>query len=153
MSRNHKKQQEENKGEEMRVVEMTWEEKRSRMLCHQCWLAGKKVVLAVKMIDEQGSLIIKGYEDVVTKGIRLGICEACLISLGLGKSDAILEELDQLSEQLTACLEKLGRVRRLMLDAVVCGICHVRIADSICNCGLNLCTHCEIAHRHTDSPQ
>jgi hypothetical protein len=142
---------EENKGEEMRAVAMIWEEKRSRMLCHRCWLAGKKV-LAVKMIDKQGCLHIKGYEDVVVKGIRLGICEACLIEVeGMQKDDVILEELEQLSEQLAACIEKVIRLRRLMRDSVVCGSCHERRADSLCNCGLNLCTTCEQKHRHANS--
>jgi hypothetical protein len=68
----------------MRVVTMTWEEKKSRMLYHRCWLAGKKI-LATKMIDKQGRLIIKGYEDVVVKGTRLGICQECLVSLNLIK--------------------------------------------------------------------
>jgi hypothetical protein len=69
----------------MKVVSMIWEEKRSRMLCHRCWLAGKKI-LAAKMIDKQGGLFIEGYEDVVVKGIRLGICKECLVSLDLVKN-------------------------------------------------------------------
>jgi microcompartment protein CcmK/EutM len=145
----------------MKVVTMTWGEKRSRMLCHRCWLAGQKV-LAVKMIDQQGSLLIEGYEDVVSREIRLGICEACLTSLGLSnktevedmeKSDVIMEELAQLSEQLAACIEKLVRVRSLMFDSVVCEICRERLADSICNCGLDLCTTCEQNHRHMNISQ
>jgi hypothetical protein len=68
----------------MKVVAMTYEEKRSRMLCHRCWLVGKKV-LATRMIDEQGGLLIEGYEDVINKGIRLGICKECLVSLDLVK--------------------------------------------------------------------
>jgi hypothetical protein len=68
----------------MRIVSMTFEEKRSRMLCHRCWLSGNKIP-AVKMIDKQGSLHLKEYEDVLVKNIRLGICEACLVSLDLNK--------------------------------------------------------------------
>jgi hypothetical protein len=38
------------------------------------------------MIDKQGNLLIEGYEDVVVKGIRLGICKECLVSLDLVKN-------------------------------------------------------------------
>lgn len=69
----------------MRVEAMTFEEKRSRMLCHRCWLLGKQA-LAAKMIDKQGGLLLKGYEDVILRGIRLGICETCLIGLDLVKN-------------------------------------------------------------------
>jgi hypothetical protein len=68
----------------MRVVAMIYEEKRSRMLCHRCWLTGKKT-LATKMIENKGNLRITGYEDVINKGIRLGICKECLASLDLVK--------------------------------------------------------------------
>lgn len=72
----------------------------------------------------------------------------------MGKNDAILEELAQLSEQLAACIKKLARVRRIMIDSVVCGICKNHIADSICNtCGMNLCTTCEQEHQHTNISQ
>jgi hypothetical protein len=71
----------------------------------------------------------------------------------MGKDDVILEELAQLSEQLAACIEKVTRLRRMMRDSVVCGICQERIADSICKCGLNLCTTCEVAHSHTNISQ
>lgn len=68
----------------MRVVVMTIEEKRSRMLCHRCWLLGKKT-LATKMIENTGTLHITGYEDVINKGLQLGICKECLVSLDLVK--------------------------------------------------------------------
>jgi hypothetical protein len=71
----------------------------------------------------------------------------------MGKSDEILEELEQVGKQLAACIEKLVKVRYLMFDTVVCGICQERRADSICKCGLNLCTTCEIEHRHTTISQ
>lgn len=64
----------------MQIIAMTVEEKRSRMLCHRCWLLGKQTQ-AIKMIDRPGSLHLAGYEDVVLKGIRLGICETCLVQL------------------------------------------------------------------------
>jgi hypothetical protein len=48
----------------MRVVTMTYEEKRSRMLCHNCWLRGTQK-LATKMIENKGKLQITGYEDVI----------------------------------------------------------------------------------------
>jgi hypothetical protein len=66
------------------------------------------------------------------------------------KSDEILQELTRLSNLLTACIEKVVMVRHMMLDTVVCEICQERIADSICKCGLNLCTTCELEHRHTN---
>lgn len=64
------------------------------------------------------------------------------------KSDEILEELARISQQLAACIEKLVRVRHVMVGTVICGICQQRVADSICQCGLNLCTICEIEHAH-----
>lgn len=69
------------------------------------------------------------------------------------KSDEILEELSQINKQLAMCIEKIGRVRHMMFDTVLCGICQEHIADSVCNCGLNLCTTCELDHRHTNISQ
>jgi hypothetical protein len=144
----------------MKVVSMTWEEKRSRMLCHRCWLGGKKT-LATKMIDNQGSMQIVGYEDVEMKEIRLGICHECLASLHLikareregvamGDNDELVKELSHICNALTACIENLVRIQYKMMGNVMCDVCQKHLADSECNtCGMNICTTCEIAHTHT----
>jgi hypothetical protein len=65
------------------------------------------------------------------------------------RNDEIQVELTQISNLLTTCIEKIVQLRYKLLDTVTCGICQKREADSICQCGLNLCTNCEITHRHT----
>jgi hypothetical protein len=66
----------------VRVVPITHEEKRPRLLCHRGWLVGEKN-LALKKISKQRSLLSKGYEDIFVKEVQLGIRQACLVSLDL----------------------------------------------------------------------
>jgi hypothetical protein len=71
----------------------------------------------------------------------------------MGNNDEIRQELSHICDLLNACLEHLIRIQQKMLDNEVCGICQNHIADSVCNsCGINLCTTCEVEHRHIPLP-